>query len=125
MDLTVDYLEEDAIVYVKVTGIMDFEEHRRFAEETSSFVKKYNSHKIFVNMIDMIPRLTVLEIDEMPNTLIEYGVKPEHKIAALHNPPPPYDKGFTFFRNSALLKSLKIEQFTSKDEAYAWLKSEP
>jgi hypothetical protein len=125
MDLKIDYLEEDAIVFVEMTGIMNFEDHKRFAEETLSFAKKYNSHKILTNMLDMIPQLTVLEIDNMPKTLIECGVTPEHRIAALHNPPSPYDKGFTFFRNVASLKSLYIKQFTNKDEAHAWLKTEP
>lgn len=125
MDLTIDYLEEDAIVLVKVTGVMDFEEHKRYAEETFSFVKKYNSHKVLTNMLDMIPRFTVLEIDDMPKILIDCGAKPEHKYAVLHNPPPPHDKEFAFFRNTASLKSLQIKQFTDIDKAYAWLKSEP
>ena len=125
MDLTIDYLKKDAIVFVKLSGIMDFEEHKRFAKETFSFAKKHNSHKIFVSMLDVIPQLTVLEIDDMPKTLIECGAGPEHRIAALHNPPPPHDNGFAFFRNVAFLESLRIKQFTSKKEAFAWLKSEP
>jgi len=125
MDVKTSYLEEDAIVLVKATGIMDFEEHRKYAKEILSFAKEHNSHKIFVNMLDMIPRLTTLEIDDLPKTLIEYGAKPEHRIAILHNPPPPYDKGFKFLINVASLKSLQIKPFTSKDKAHAWLKSEP
>lgn len=125
MDLAIEYLEEDAIVLVKVTGIMDFEEHKRYAKETFSSLEKHNSHKVLVNMLDMIPRFTVLEIDDMPNTLIECGAKPEYKFAVLHDPPPPYDRGFAFFRNAASLKSIKIQPFTKMDEAYTWLKSEP
>jgi hypothetical protein len=125
LDITVDYLEKDAIVLVKLSGIMDFEEHRRFSEEMFSFGKKHNAHKFLVSMLDVIPQLTVLEIDDMPKTLIECGAKPEHRVAALHNPPPPYDRGFVFFRNGASLKSIRIKQFISEDEAFAWLKSEP
>ncbi len=125
MDLTINYLKKDAIVLVKLSGIMDFEQHKRFAQETFSFARKHKSHKIFVSMLDVIPQLTVLEIDDMPKTLLECGAGPEHRIAALHNPPPPHDKGFAFFKNAAFLKSLQIRQFTSEDEAFAWLKSEP
>ncbi len=125
MDLAIDYLEKDTIVCVRVTGIMDFAEHKRYAEETLSFAKKHNSHKIFVNMLDMTPRLTVLETDDMPQMLIESGVTAEHRFAVLHNPPPPYDKGFEFFRNTASLRSIQVKQFANKDEACAWLKSEP
>ncbi len=125
MDLKLDYLEEDAIVCVKVSGIMDFAEHKRYAEEMLSFAKEHNSHKIFVNMLEMIPRLTTLEIDDLSKTLIECGTTPEHRFAVLHNPPPPHDKGFAFFRNTASLKSITIKQFANKDEVFAWLKSEP
>jgi hypothetical protein len=125
LDIMVEYLEEDAIVLVKVSGIMDFEEHRRLCEETFSAGRNYNAHKFLISMLEVIPKLTVLEIDDMPKTLIECGAKPEYKIAALHNLPPPYDRGFEFFRNSASLKSIKIRQFTNEDKALAWLKSEP
>jgi len=125
LDITIDYLEKDAIVLVKLSGIMDFEEHRRFSEEMFSFAKKHKAHKFLVSMLEVIPQLTVLEIDDMPKTLIECGAKPEYRIAALHNPPPPYDRGFVFFRNGASNKSITIRQFTREDEAFAWLKSEP
>ncbi len=125
LDITINYLEKDAIVLVKLSGIMDFEEHKRFNAEMFSCAREHNAHKFFVSMLDVIPKLTVLEIDDMPKALIECGAKPEYRIAALHNPPPPYDRGFVFFRNAASLKSLKIKQFTSEDEVFAWLKSEP
>ncbi len=125
LDITIEYLEKDEIVVVNLSGIMDFEEHRKFNAEMFSFAEEHNAHKFLVRMLDVIPKLTVLEIDDMPNALIECGAKPEYRIAALHNPPPPYDKGFEFFKNAAFLKSLKINQFTLEDEALAWLKSEP
>jgi hypothetical protein len=125
LDIAIDYLEKDAIVLVKLSGVMDFEEHRRFNAEMFSCAREHNAHKFFVSMLDVIPKLTVLEIDDMPKALIECGAKPEYRIAALHNPPPPYDRGFVFFRDTASLKSLRIEQFLSEYKAFAWLRSEP
>lgn len=125
LDIAIEYLEEDAIVLVKLSGLMDFEEHKRFNAEMFSCAREHNAHKFLVSMLDVIPKLTVLEIDDMPKSLIECGAKPEYRIAALHNPPPPYDKQFLFFRNVASLKSLKIKPFTREDEAFSWLKSEP
>jgi hypothetical protein len=125
LDISTNYLEKDAIVVVKLSGIMDFDEHRRLCEETFSAGRKYNAHKFLISMLDVIPKLTVLEIDDMPRTLIECGAKPEHRIAALHNPPPPHDRGFVFFRNGASNKSVTIKQFTNEDEALAWLRAEP
>ena len=125
MDLTIDYRQEDAIVYAKVSGIMDFQEHRRYAKEALSCAKKHNSHKILVDMMDMIPQLTISEIDNMPRVLIECGATSEHKFAALHNPPPPHDIGFTFFMDTAAMDSLEVRQFFNEDEALAWLRSQP
>jgi hypothetical protein len=125
LDIMVNYLEEDAIVVVQASGIMDFEEHRSLCEETFSAGRKYNAHKFLISILDVIPKLTVLEIDDMPETLIESGAKPEYRIAALHNPPPPYDRGFAFFRNAASNKSITVKQFTNEDEAMAWLRDEP
>ena len=124
MDVTVNYREEDGIVWVKVSGIMDFVEHRRYCKETLSCAKKHSSHKIFVDMLEMTPQLTISETDQLPLTLIEYGATPEHKFAVLHNPPPPHDIGFAFFMDSAVTESLVIRPFENEQEALAWLKSE-
>ena len=125
LDITADYIEKDGIIVVNISGIMDFEGHRRLCEETFSCGREHNAHKFLIKMMDMIPKLTVLEIDDMAKTLVECGAKPADKIAAVHNPPPPHDKGFAFFRNVAYLKSIIIKQFTDEDEALAWLRDEP
>ena len=125
LDIVVDYVEEDAIVHVKVSGIMDFEGHRRYAEKTLACDKEHNTHKIFVDMLDMIPQLSAFEIDGLATTMIDCGATPEHRIAVLHDPPPPHDVGFAFFRDTAAVESLQIRKFPGKDEALAWLKSEP
>lgn len=125
MEITLDYLEEDGIVTVKVSGIMDFIEHKRYAKETLSFAKKHNSFKILIDMLEMTPQLTIPEIDGLPLTLKEYGATAEYRFATLHNPPPPHDMGFTFFKDSATSESLDIRQFDTREEALAWLKSEP
>jgi len=125
LDITIEYLEEDAIVLVNLSGLMDFEEHRKFNAEMFAYAREHNAHKFLVRMLDVIPKLTVLEIDDMPKALIECGAKPEYRIAALHNPSPPYDRGFVFFRNAASNRSITIKQFTREDGAFTWLKSEP
>jgi hypothetical protein len=125
LDIAIEYLEEDAIVLVRLSGLMDFEEHKRFNAEMFACAREHNAHKFLVKMLDVIPRLTVLEIDDMPKALIECGAKPEYRIAALHNPPRPYDRGFVFFRNAASNRSITIKQFTRESEALAWLRVEP
>jgi len=125
MELTIEYLEDEAIVFVKVSGIMDFEEHRKYAEKTLSSAKQHNTHKIFVDMLDMIPQLSAFETDEIVSTLIEFGTTSEHRFAVLHNPPPPLDTGFEFFIDSAAAELLQVRPFKTREDALSWLKSEP
>jgi len=123
MDWTIDYLEEDRIVRVKASGVMDWDEHKRFAEELYPFAKKQGAHKILIDFRQMEPRFTILQIDDLPDMLREIGVGPEFKIAAVSDPTSPHAHEFKFFNNVATLLNIKVKQFADPDEALTWLKS--
>ena len=123
MEWKIDYLEKDGIVSAKVTGLMDWEQHKRFAEELYPFAHKHGSHKIFIDFLEMTPRFTILQVDDLPGLLKELGVGPEDRIAALHNPASPHHSENVFFKNAATIKSITVRYFTSKDDAIAWLKA--
>ena len=123
MNWTIDYLEKEEIVSAKISGIMDWDQHKKFAQEMFSLAVKHNSHRILIDFLDMKPNFTVLEIDDLPKQLKEIGIGPEYKIAAIHDPSSPKSDEFTFFTNVATLTSLQVQQFSNKKEAIAWLKS--
>lgn len=123
MEWTIDYLEKDRIVSTKVSGIMDWDEHKRFAEELYPFAKKKGVHKILIDFRQMQPKFTILQIDDLPNMLTEIGVGPELTIASVYDPESPHSHEFKFFNNVATLLSIKVKQFVDPDEAIAWLKS--
>lgn len=125
MNWTIDYLEEDGIVYAKTSGTMDWDEHMRFAKETFSFAHKHCSHKILIDFLEMVPNFTILQIDDLPKVLKDYGIGPEHRIAALHDPSAPHCSENVFFKNVATIKSITVQYFTDKNEALNWLKSQP
>jgi len=57
MKWTIEYLEKDKIVAAKVNGLMDWDEHRKFAEELYPFAHKKGSHRILIDFREMIPIL--------------------------------------------------------------------
>jgi hypothetical protein len=123
MDWTIDYLEKDRIVHVTVSGIMDWDEHKRFAEELYPSAKDRGFHKILIDFRQMQPKFTILQIDDLPDMLREIGVGPEFKIASVYDPTSPYAHEFKFFNSVATLLKIRVKQFTDTDEALNWLKS--
>ena len=123
MKWTIEYLEKDKIVAAKLNGIMDWEEHRKFAEEIYPLTRKKGAHRILIDFREMIPNFTVLQIDDLPKMLTDLGVGPDLRIAAIHDPSSPKANEFTFFRNVATIMSLHVEQFTNWEEAIKWLKT--
>jgi len=124
MKWTIEYLEKDGIVAAKINGIMDWEQHKEFAEELYPLARKKGSNRILIDFREMIPDFTVLQIDDLPKMLKELGVGPDLRIAAIHDPSSPKAGEFTFFRNVATIMSLQVQQFSDRKEAIAWLKSE-
>ena len=122
MEWTIDYLEKDKIVCVKTSGLMTWEEHKRFAEEVFPFAIKHNSHKVFIDFREMVPDFTVLQIDDLPKMLKGIGLGPDFRIAALYDESSPHSSEFKFFKNTSFLESIKVQYFSDKDEALAWLK---
>src|SRR4030042_5962861 len=123
MDWTIDYLEKERVVSTKVSGVMDWDEHKRCAEELYPSAKKHGFHKILIDFRQMQPKFTILQIDDLPNMLSEIGVGPEFKIAAVSDPTSPYAHEFKFFSNVATLLHIRVKQFDAPDKALAWLKS--
>ncbi len=123
MKWTIEYLEKDRIVAAKVSGVMNWEEHRKFAEELYPLVRKKGYHRILIDFREMVPDFTVLQIDDLPQTLTELDVGPDLRIAAIHDPSSPKANEFVFFRNVATIMSLQVEQFANREEAIQWLKT--
>ncbi len=102
---------------------MDWDEHKRFAEELYPSTKEHGLHKILIDFRQMQPKFTILQIDDLPKLLSEIGVGPEFKIASVYDPTSPHAHEFKFFNDVANLLSIKVKQFEDLDEALAWLKS--
>ena len=122
MDWTIDYLKGYGIVSAKLSGVMTWDEHKKFAEELFPSARKQGIYKILIDFRDVTPSFTILQIDDLPKLLIDLGIGPEYKIAAVHDVSSPKKSEFDFFRNVATIMQLRVQQFANKEEAMAWLK---
>jgi len=125
MKWKIDYLEKDGIVSARASGPTTTEEHRKFTAEAIACARKHNTHKIFIDFLKMTPDLTVLQIDQLPETLKQAGVTREDKMAVLFDFSSVHKNNFVFFGNVALIKSLRIKPFADKKSALEWLNQEP
>jgi hypothetical protein len=124
MNWSFDYLQEEGIVAAKMAGLMNWENHLQFAKEMVSFAKSHNSQKILINFLELVPVLSVLEIDNLPKVLIDAGLGPGYKLAAVHDKTSPRFDDFKFFKNAASLNSIQVDIFSDINEAITWLKSQ-
>jgi hypothetical protein len=123
MKWTIEYLEKDKVVAAKVNGIMDWEEHKKFAEELFPLARKKGIHRILIDFREMVPDFTVLQIDDLPKMLMDIGVGPDLRIAAIFDTSSPKANEHVFFKNVATIMSLQVEQFAGPEEAIKWLKT--
>jgi hypothetical protein len=113
MEWTFDCLEKDKIVCAKTSGLMDWEQHKKFAEELFSFAIKNDSHKVLVDFRDMVPDLSILQIDDLPKLLSDIGSGSRLKVAALYDESSPYshENRFEFVKSVLALRSIKVQHF--------------
>ena len=125
MKWKIEYLEKEGIVFAQASGPTTVEEHKQFTTEAIACAREHNTHKIFIDFMEMAPDLTVLEVDQMPEVLKQAGVTPEDKMAVLFDFSSTLKNNFVFFGNVALIKSLRIKPFADKKSALEWLNQEP
>jgi hypothetical protein len=124
MDWTIDYLEDDKIVFIKTTGPITLEQNKKLCEEARSVAKKNGSHRFLVDHLGKDITLSVLELDSIPDMLKRIGIFREDRVAILYDSASPKTVLLTFLGNVLFLKSLRFRVFSDKDKAVAWLKSE-
>jgi hypothetical protein len=124
MEWLIDYIKEDGIVCVKTAGLITWDDNKKMSEEVLSFIRQKGLHRVLIDHRDMIPNLSVLEIDSMPRMFKEIGVSQQDKVAVLYKASSPRESNFLFFQNILRIESLQFKNFTDKAEAIAWLKME-
>ena len=124
MEWSVYYLEEDGLVFAKISGLINWDKNKELSEEILSTGRKYGSSRFLIDHRDGTLSLSILEIDDIPKMFKEIGLCPSDKMAILYNADSSHSSEFVFFQNVSQLASLQVKIFTDKEQALYWLKSE-
>ena len=124
MEWSVYYLEEDGLVFAKISGLINWDKNKELSEEILSTGRKYGSSRFLIDHRDGTLSLSILEIDDIPKMFKEVGLCPSDRMAILYKPDSFHSSEFVFFQNVSQLASLQIKIFTDKEQALDWLKSE-
>lgn len=125
MDWTIDYLKEDGIVYAKMSGIVNWDEHKKMEEEVFSFARSKGAHRYLLEHPQIEHNLSISQINDLPNLFKELGLETEDKLAVLVNQSSAYAylEELKFFEKVSHLSSLQCRYFTDFETAVNWLKS--
>jgi hypothetical protein len=118
----IDYLEETGILYLKVNGLMNWENEKIINQEALDAGRKKNVRAFLLDQRQAVMGLSVLEIDRLPSMLRDIGFEPQDKFAVLINPDPLQKPLFDFLQDVCSLSSLQIRLFNDYEKAISWLK---
>jgi hypothetical protein len=124
MDWTIDYLKKNGIVLAKISGIVTWDGNKKMSEEVFSFARSKNAHRFLLEHPKFEHELSLLQIDDLPKLLKEFGLGTEDKLAVLVNPSSPHSKVLKFLEDVSRLALLRVRHFTDFARAIGWLKSD-
>jgi len=124
MEWTIDYLEEDGIIFAKISSPVNIERIKQLCEEIELLTRKHNSHKYLVDHRGVEIVISVLDIDNVPGILKEIGSNFEGKTAVMVDSSAPKSDLFNFLKNVLSLASMQLELFSDEDKALAWLRAD-
>lgn len=118
----IDFDQERQILLVKTSGVISWEDKKKFSEEMLAAGRKNNVNAFLVDQKETSFGLSVLEIDRLPSMLKEIGFSSNHKLAILINQDSLKGNLYKFLQNVCLLRSMQIRVFNDTEKAAAWLK---
>jgi hypothetical protein len=119
---TIEYLEEDKIVVQKNLEALNWEETKELAKLVVAAMRQHNTNRLLIEHCGDI-KLSVLEIDGLPAFIKDLDIRKKDRVAIFYDSSSPYKSLLTFLKNVLILTSHKLQLFTDKNKAIAWLKS--
>ena len=123
MPWTVGFLEDDRVVSVTTSGIMNLVLIKQVATEAHAIATEHGTGKYLADDRQMVPDLSTLEIYELPAELERLGLKKSDKVAVVYAEDSPKADDFKFFNDVAQNQLFTIQIFTRVEEAAEWLTS--
>jgi hypothetical protein len=124
MEWTIDYLEKDNVVYVKLLNPLKLKNLKELLRQLKLKASEYNSHRIIVDQRGVEIGMSVLDLDKVPDVVKDFGGDCQHKTAILVDPFSQERTEYEFVKNVLTLRSFKVKVFSDMDKAVTWLKSD-
>ena len=123
MKLEIDYVKNQGIVRVKISGQRSRDDKKKLSEETLAAGRKKNVNAFLLDQKETAFGLSFLEIDRLPAVLRDTGFGVEDRMAILVNPDSLKGGPFRFLQDVISLGPLQVQVFNNPEEATAWLKA--
>jgi hypothetical protein len=114
MNWTIDFNEKEKILFIKTTGAGNWDENKKLFEEIFAAARKNKTHRFLVQHSGGI-KLSIVEIDRIPDLIDKLGVCAEDRAALVYDPASPGSTMLTFLRNVLYLRSYHLQLFTDID----------
>jgi hypothetical protein len=118
----IGYLQEDNIVFVRNTETLSWEETKELARQLVAEMRKYNSNRLLIEHFGEV-KLSILQIDDLPGFIRGLDICDNDRVAICYERNSAFVSLLNFLKNVLIIKSHKLNLFTDKNQAIAWLKS--
>jgi hypothetical protein len=123
MKWQIDYVKDQGIVKVKISGQRSRDDEKKLSEEALAAGRKENINSFLLDQKETAFGLSVIEIDRLPAVLRDTGFGVEDRMAVLINPNLLKSGSFRFLQNVISLGSQQVQVFSDPEEATTWLKA--
>lgn len=122
MGYQIEYLSEDDIVQVSVSGEFNFEGILNIATETVRELSKYGSHRVLQDQRDAKLELSTLEIFKLPRVARALGLANNTKIALVYR---ENLVDYQFVETTTVNQGYVLKIFSDLKAAKKWLIETP
>lgn len=122
MAFTLEYLEDEGIVFAYTFGVMTQQELVRLAREAFTLGDQYGVNRYLVDHLDMTPDIDTTDLFDLPKIHQEMGLDGDVKVAAVYSEHSLKKEDFELYQMRAWSQGIhNLRHFTDMRQAISWL----
>lgn len=122
MSWNISVSKPDGLVAVKTSGFLTSEKTIQMTRETFSAAASNGIRNILGDHSDLATEISILDIYNLPRTLLREVVELPIKVAVVHSQDPAEKDKLAFFETTALNTGMQVKLFTNLEDARLWFK---
>ncbi|MCP4705624.1 MAG: hypothetical protein GY865_13575 [candidate division Zixibacteria bacterium] len=121
MKYKIAYNSDKKYITADIVGDIELEPLKQFISDTADFLKKHNCQRIIHDLRSASVNMTIIEIDEVPQLAMQFGIDPSLKRALVISDD---FKKYNFFESASRSKRQNVKIFKNYAEAEKWILSD-